>query len=35
MASIELARDALGYVPTIGVEEGIRLTVDWYRGKGV
>ena len=34
MASIELAREALGYVPTIGVEEGIRLTVDWYRGRG-
>jgi len=34
MASIELAREVLGYVPTVGVEEGIRLTVDWYRGRG-
>jgi nucleoside-diphosphate-sugar epimerase len=34
MASIELAREALGYVPTVGVEEGIRHTVDWYRGRG-
>jgi nucleoside-diphosphate-sugar epimerase len=34
LASIEAAREGLGYVPTIGVEEGIRLTVDWYRGRG-
>jgi nucleoside-diphosphate-sugar epimerase len=33
MASIDLARDTLGYVPTMGVEEGIRHTVDWYRSR--
>jgi nucleoside-diphosphate-sugar epimerase len=33
LASIDKARDALGYVPTVGVEDGLRLTVDWYRGQ--
>jgi len=33
LASIDAAREALGYVPTIGVEEGIGLTIDWYRSR--
>ena len=33
LASIDAAREALGYVPTIGVEEGIELTIDWYRSR--
>ncbi len=31
MASIEAAREAFGYRPEIGFEEGLRRTVDWYR----
>lgn len=31
LASIRLAESELGYVPTVGVEEGIRLTVEWFR----
>ena len=31
LASIDLARASLGYVPGIDVEEGIRRTVTWYR----
>ena len=30
-ASIKSAQDELGYVPTVDVEEGIRLTLQWYR----
>lgn len=30
LASIALAREALGYVPAVDVQEGIRRTVDWY-----
>ena len=33
LASIEAARKILGYVPTLGVEEGIGLTIDWYRSR--
>ena len=33
LASIRLAQNELGYVPTVDVEEGIRLTVEWYRGR--
>lgn len=31
LASIQLIQSALGYVPTVSVEEGIRSTVEWYR----
>ncbi len=30
LASIDAAREGLGYVPSVDVEEGIRLTVNWY-----
>ena len=33
LASIELAQKSLGYVPTIDVAEGIRLTIDWYKAQ--
>lgn len=33
LASIETARDDLGFVPTVGIEEGLRLTVEWYRSR--
>jgi nucleoside-diphosphate-sugar epimerase len=33
LASIEAAERNLGYVPTVGVEEGLRMTVDWYRSR--
>lgn len=33
LASIQLAQSELGYVPTVGVEEGIRLTVEWFRSQ--
>ena len=29
--SIAKARAELGYAPTIGLSEGIRRTLDWYR----
>jgi nucleoside-diphosphate-sugar epimerase len=31
-ASIERARKHLGYAPTVGLEEGLRRTWDWYKG---
>lgn len=31
---IRRARTELGYVPRIELEDGMRLTVDWYRGHG-
>ena len=31
-ADISLARRALGYEPTVSFEEGLRLTLEWYRG---
>ena len=30
-ASVEVARDAFGYAPIVGFEEGLRRTVEWYR----
>jgi len=33
LASIDLARDCLGYVPRVDVEDGIRRTVKWYRAR--
>jgi nucleoside-diphosphate-sugar epimerase len=32
-ADISAARDAFGYDPLIGFEEGLRLTVEWYKGR--
>lgn len=31
LADITAAREALGYKPIVGFEEGLRRTVDWYR----
>ena len=31
-ADIGRARDLLGWTPTVGIEEGIRRTVEWYMG---
>jgi UDP-glucose 4-epimerase len=31
LADISKARTILGYEPTVGLEEGLRRTVDWYR----
>jgi nucleoside-diphosphate-sugar epimerase len=31
LASIEAAREAFGYAPVVGFEEGLQLTVEWYR----
>ena len=31
-ADISLARERLGYVPAVDLREGLRRTVDWYRG---
>jgi len=33
-ADISRARDVLGYVPLLGFEDGLRLTVDWFREHG-
>ena len=33
LADISAAREALGYVPTISFDEGLRRTVAWYRGE--
>lgn len=33
-ASIELARRELGFTPRVGFEEGLRRTVEYYRGNG-
>ena len=33
LADISLARELLGYEPRVPFEEGLRLTVDWYRGQ--
>jgi UDP-glucose 4-epimerase len=32
LADLRLAREVLGYEPIVSFEEGIRRTVDWYRG---
>lgn len=34
MASIDLARDVLGYVPRVNVVEGIAKTVTWFKEQG-
>jgi UDP-glucose 4-epimerase len=31
LADISAAREALGYAPQVGFEEGLRRTVAWYR----
>jgi nucleoside-diphosphate-sugar epimerase len=31
LADISAVRDALGFRPTMDLEEGLRKTVDWYR----
>lgn len=33
LADISAAREAFGYEPAIGFEEGLRRTVDWYRNQ--
>jgi dTDP-D-glucose 4,6-dehydratase len=33
LADISLARQLLGFSPTVGVKEGLRRTYEWYRGK--
>jgi nucleoside-diphosphate-sugar epimerase len=33
-ASIELARNVLGYTPVVGFDEGLRRTVEWFRTRG-
>jgi len=33
LADITAAREALGYAPTVGFEEGLRRTVAWYRAE--
>lgn len=35
LADISRAKAALGYRPLVNFEEGLRLTVDWYRSAGV
>jgi nucleoside-diphosphate-sugar epimerase len=32
LADIERAKTDLGYVPSVGFEEGLKKTVEWYRG---
>ena len=34
LADISLARSVLGYEPTLGLEEGLRLTFDWWQKSG-
>jgi nucleoside-diphosphate-sugar epimerase len=33
LACVDAARDALGYTPEVDIAAGIRLTLDWYRGR--
>jgi nucleoside-diphosphate-sugar epimerase len=33
LASIEAAENGLGFVPAVGIEKGLRLTVEWYRSR--
>jgi len=33
LADMSLAKKHLGYEPTVGFEEGLRRTVEWYRGR--
>ena len=32
IANIYLAEDLIGFKPIVGLEEGLKLTVDWYKG---
>ena len=32
-ADISLARELLGYEPTVGLEEGLRRTVEWFHAQ--
>jgi nucleoside-diphosphate-sugar epimerase len=34
-ADITKARELLGYVPLVGLEEGLRFTIDWCRTSAV
>jgi UDP-glucose 4-epimerase len=34
LADIGLARELLGYEPKVNFREGLRRTVEWYRGGG-
>ena len=34
LADIELARELLGFEPTVDFSEGLRRTVEWYRAAG-
>jgi len=34
LADISLAKKALGYQPKVNFEEGLKRTVEWYRGEG-
>jgi nucleoside-diphosphate-sugar epimerase len=31
---IDRAKDEIGYTPGVGIEEGLRKTAEWYKGKG-
>ncbi len=31
LADLRLAKEILGYKPIVSFEEGLRLTVEWYR----
>jgi UDP-glucose 4-epimerase len=33
LADLSLAEKHLGYTPTVGFEEGLRRTIEWYRGQ--
>ncbi len=34
VSAIDAAREALNYAPRVGFEQGLGLTLDWFRGKG-
>jgi nucleoside-diphosphate-sugar epimerase len=33
--SIEKAKSTIGYLPRVGLKEGLRRTADWYRQEGL
>jgi nucleoside-diphosphate-sugar epimerase len=35
LLSIDRARDELGFEPKVGLDEGMRRTVRWYREQGL
>lgn len=35
LADISRTHEAIGYEPLVGFEDGLRRTVEWYKGKGV